>query len=87
MVHVMVHVCTYKRSVNEVHILSQSYKRRYIVLRRNADEGTKAVEIMEHENDMDEVECLPLTGVWTVQDRSSQNKRRYAFEVTSLMQP
>lgn len=38
---------------------------------------------MDHEGDNEDMEYLPLSGVWTVQDKASQNKKRYAFEVSS----
>lgn len=42
------------------------------------------VEIRENESvDNGDVEFLPLTGVWTVQDKDSQNKKRFPFEVSN----
>lgn len=63
----------------------QTYKKQYVVLRRNVGEGTKVVEIMSNEqsDNSEDIEFLPLTGTWNVQDKSSQNKKRYAFEVCS----
>ena len=28
-----------------------------------------------------DMECLSLDGMWTIQDKASQNKKRFAFEV------
>lgn len=42
------------------------------------------VEIYDSENSDSEKECVSLNGIWTVQDRESQNKKRFAFEVTVI---
>lgn len=39
------------------------------------------VEIREKDGES-EVEYLPLNGMWTVQDKTSRNSKRFAFEVS-----
>ena len=52
------------------------------MLRRNKEEGTKVVEISETENsDENDIDMIPLNASWSVMDKASQNKKRFAFEV------
>ena len=52
------------------------------MLRRNKEEGTKVVEISEMENsDENDIDMIPLNASWSVMDKASQNKKRFAFEV------
>ena len=52
------------------------------MLRRNTSEGCKQVEVYENESpDTEMEECVSLNGIWTVQDKESQSKKRFAFEV------
>uniref|UniRef100_A0A1X7TXY0 PH domain-containing protein n=1 Tax=Amphimedon queenslandica TaxID=400682 RepID=A0A1X7TXY0_AMPQE len=63
-------------------MISSTYKRRYVILRRNTDKGSKAVEITETETlDQNDIDIIPLNDAWTVQEKASQNKKRYAFEL------
>ena len=39
------------------------------------------VEIRDKDGE-NEVEYLPLNGMWTVQDRTSKKSKRFAFEVS-----
>ena len=45
-------------------------------------EGSKTVEIRDKDGE-NEVEYLPLNGMWTVQDKTSKKSKRFAFEVST----
>jgi len=60
---------------------TQAYRQRFVVLRNSAVLQCKTVEIQDCEDSEDAPEIIRLNDVWTVQDRFSKTKGRYAFEV------
>ena len=57
-----------------------------MILRRNPSNGSKVLEIRSSESTDDELEQISLNDlVLTVQDKESQNKKRFPFEVTIII--
>ena len=64
------------------HCDTQAYKQRFVVLRNSAAQQCKTVEIQDCEDSEETPEIIRLNDVWTVQDRLSRTRGRYAFEVS-----